>query len=106
MPIKRIWHGWTTHENADVYQQLLHTTIFPGIEAKQIRGYRSIALLRSDLEEEVEFITIMTFDTLQHVIDFQGEDYKQAYVPAAAQQVLKRWDLVAAHYEVVETRAY
>jgi hypothetical protein len=58
MAIKRIWHGWTTPENADRYQQLLHEVVFPGIEAKNIPGYLSIELLRRDLADEVEFITI------------------------------------------------
>ncbi len=101
MPIKRIWHGWTTPANADVYQNLLYTEIFPGIVAKNIPGYRDIELLRRNHGDEVEFVTIMTFDALQNVIDFQGEDYEQAYVPAAAQEVLKRWDQISAHYEVV-----
>ena len=49
MAIKRIWHGWTTPENADRYQQPLHDEIFPGIEAKNIPGYQKIELLRRDL---------------------------------------------------------
>ena len=106
MAIKRIWHGWTTPENAYRYQNLLHTEIFPGIESLAIPGYRSIELLRRDLGDEVEFVTIMTFDSLQNVIDFQGEDYSRAYVPDAARLVLKRWDLVAAHFETVESRQY
>ena len=28
--IKRIWHGWTTHANADRYEALLKEEIFPG----------------------------------------------------------------------------
>ena len=71
MAIKRIWHGWTTPENADKYQKLLYDEVFPCIEAKKIPGYQSIELLRRELEDEVEFITIMTFDSLQNVIDFQ-----------------------------------
>ncbi len=106
MAIKRIWHGWTSPENADEYQTLLHNEIFPGIEAKEIPGYRSIELLRLDQGDEVEFVTIMTFDSLQSVVDFQGQDYKRCYVPDAAQKVLKRWDKESAHYEVVETREY
>lgn len=106
MAVKRIWHGWTTHDNADTYQSLLHDEIFPGIEAKNIPGYRKIELLRRAHAEEVEFITIMTFDSLQNVIDFQGQDYEKAYVPDAARQVLRRWDDTSAHYEVVETRDY
>jgi len=89
MATKRIWHGWTTLENADTYQQLLHDEIFPGIEAKNIPDYQKIELFRMDLDDEVEFVTIMTFDSLQNVIDFQGEDYKKCYVPDAAQRVLK-----------------
>lgn len=106
MAIKRIWHGWTTLENADAYQQLLHNEIFPGIEGKNIPGYQKIELFRMDQDEEVEFITIMTFNSLQNVIDFQGEDYKKCYVPDAAQRVLKRWDQESAHYETIETRNY
>jgi antibiotic biosynthesis monooxygenase (ABM) superfamily enzyme len=106
MAIKRVWHGWTTPENADVYQTLLHREVVPGIEAKKIPGFRSFESLRRDLGDEVEFITIMTFDSLQSVIDFQGEDYARSYVPDAARAVLKRWDQVAAHYETIETRRY
>lgn len=106
MAIKRVWHGWTTSDNADTYQQLLHDEIFPGIEAKEIPGYQSIELLRMDLDDEVEFVTIMTFDSLQNVIDFQGEEYARCYVPEAAQKVLKRWDQRSAHYEAIEYRNY
>ncbi len=106
MAVKRVWHGWTTHDNADAYRNLLHDDVFPGIEAKKIPGYRSIELLRRDHDDEVEFITIMTFDSLKNVIDFQGEDYARSYVPAAAQEVLSRWDQDSHHYTVVETRQY
>jgi antibiotic biosynthesis monooxygenase (ABM) superfamily enzyme len=106
MAIKRIWHGWTTPENAATYENLLQDEVFPGIEAKQIAGYRSIELWRRDLADEVEFSTVMTFDSLQNVIDFQGENYQQAYVPDAARKVLKRWDETSSHYETRESRVY
>ena len=53
MAIKRIWHGWTTPENADVYWTVLSETVVPGIEAKSIEGYRGIQILRRDHESEV-----------------------------------------------------
>jgi len=106
MTIKRVWHGWTSSENAEKYQNLLHNEVFPGIEAKKIPGYKSIELFRRDLDDEVEFITIMTFDSLQNVIDFQGKNYERCYVPDAARLVLKRWDQVSAHYELIECRKY
>lgn len=106
MAIKRIWHGWTTLENAEKYRQLLHNEVFPGIEKKNIPGYLSIDLLQRVLDDEVEFITVMTFESLQNVIEFQGEDYTRCYVPESAQKVLKRWDKISSHYEVIETRTY
>jgi antibiotic biosynthesis monooxygenase (ABM) superfamily enzyme len=46
--------------------------VLPEIEAKNIPGYRSIELLRQQFGDEVEFITIMTFNSIQNVIEFQG----------------------------------
>jgi antibiotic biosynthesis monooxygenase (ABM) superfamily enzyme len=104
--ILRIWHGWTKPENADTYENLLRTEIFPGIAAKNIPGYRSIELLRRDLGDEVEFITMMRFDSLQSVKDFVGEDYEQSYVPEKARAVLARFDQRSQHYELRETLDY
>lgn len=72
--ISRIWHGWTTLENADAYERLLRTEIFPAIASKNVSGYRGIQLLRRPLGSEVEFITIMQFDSLDAVKQFAGEE--------------------------------
>jgi len=104
--VKRIWHGWTTPEKADAYERIVQEEVFPSIEAKAIPGYRSIELLRRNVGNEVEFVTIMTFASLQNVIDFQGEHYENSYVPDVAQKVLKRWDQKASHYDAITTRKY
>jgi len=97
MTIKRVWHGWTTKENAASYQTILNEQVLPGIEAKNIPGYQKIEVLRIEQDDEVEFVTIMTFASLQNVIDFQGANYTRCYLPAAAQQVLKHWDQESTH---------
>lgn len=104
--ILRIWHGWTSPKNADIYESLLKTTIFPRIEAKNVEGFRRIRLLRADHQEESEFITIMEFDSLEAVKQFVGEDYRASYVPEEARQVLARYDDHSQHYEVTEDRQY
>ena len=104
MAIKRIWHGWTTPENADLYEDLLNSDVFPSIEAKRIPGYRSIELLRRDLDDEVEFITIMSFRSIDDVIAFQGSDYAKSHVPDVAKAVLKRWDQTASHHDHLVSR--
>jgi antibiotic biosynthesis monooxygenase (ABM) superfamily enzyme len=101
--IARVWHGWTTPENADAYERLLRTEIFPGISAKAVPGYRGIKLLRRPLGGEVEFVTIMWFDSLQAVKAFAGEDHETAYVPAKARQVLARFDERSQHYDLRES---
>jgi hypothetical protein len=65
------------------------------------REYQRITLLRRDLDEEVEFITIMEFNRIEDVITFQGRDYERCYVPDAARRVLKRWDERSAHFEII-----
>ena len=104
--ISRIWHGRTTPANADTYESLLKTEIFEGIKDRQIAGYRGIHLLRRDLDDEVEFVTIMWFDSMEAIRTFAGEDYEAAVVPPKARAVLSRFDARSQHYEVkVEMKA-
>jgi heme-degrading monooxygenase HmoA len=100
--ISRIWHGWTTRENAHAYEKLLRTEIFSGIAKRSIQGYRGIHLLRRDVDDGVEFVTIMWFDSLDAVRAFAGEDYEAAVVPPKARQPLSRFDSHSAHYDVIE----
>ncbi|HET7000642.1 MAG TPA: antibiotic biosynthesis monooxygenase [Puia sp.] len=99
--IARIWHGYTTKENADMYENLLKEEVFIGIEQKDIKGYRGIRLLRRELADETEFTTIMQFDSIEDVKQFAGEDFEAAYVPAKARQILKRFDPKSVHCEVI-----
>jgi heme-degrading monooxygenase HmoA len=98
--ISRIWHGWTTPGNADKYEQLLREEIFVGIRNRHIRGFKSIQLLRRNIGDEVEFVTIMVFDSLEAVREFAGEDYEVAVVPEKARAVLSRFDNRSQHYEI------
>ena len=102
--IARIWHGWTNPENADPYETLLRTQVFPGILARSIAGFRRIELLRRPAGDEIEFITIMYFDSLDAIRAFAGEDYEVGIVPPAARAVLSRFDERSQHYEVREER--
>ncbi len=98
--ISRVWHGWTSPSNADKYEALLETEIFAGIQNRSIPGYRGIQLFRRDVGDEVEFVTVMWFDSLDAVRLFAGEDYEAAVVPPKARQVLARFDPRSQHYEV------
>jgi heme-degrading monooxygenase HmoA len=102
--ICRVWRGWTTTDNAAVYERIVRGEVIPGIEARHIPGFRSIDLIRREREHDVEFMTLMWFDTLDSVRAFMGEDYQAAHVPADAQAVLADFDRRSAHYEVLDRR--
>lgn len=102
--IARIWHGWTTPQNSDKYEALLKEEIFAGIQNRNLGGFRGIQLLRRSLDLEVEFITIMAFDTLGAVREFAGDDYEAAVVPPQARRLLSRFDERSQHYEIVDER--
>lgn len=98
--ISRIWHGWTTPGNADAYEALLRAEIFVGIENRHIPGFRRIQLLRRPTGPEVEFVTIMEFDSIEAVRQFAGDDYEAAVVPPKARAILARFDARSQHYEI------
>jgi len=102
--ISRIWHGWTTSANADVYERLLLDEVITGIESRHIAGFNGMQVLRRESGDEVEFVTIMSFDSLDAVRAFAGEDYEAAYVPDSAREVLARFDERSQHYEVKAVR--
>lgn len=101
--ISRIWHGWTTRGNVGTYEALLKEEILTGIQDRNIPGFQGYQLLRRDDGDEVEFVTILSFDSLDAVRDFAGEDYELAVVPEKARAVLAHFDVRATHYEVRTT---
>lgn len=110
--IIRIWHGWTAREDAAHYQDLLDTEIVPGITARAVPGLHGVDVLRRDAgDDEVEFVTVMTFDGWASVEAFAGPGVTAAVVPPAARPILRRYDPESQHYELaarhpaIESRA-
>ena len=96
--IARLWHGWTKPENADAYEEFLRTEMFPSIH--RVEGFLGGDLLRRDVGEEVAFVTITRFESLDAVRDFAGEDYEQAVIEPEARRLLARFDESSEHFEI------
>jgi heme-degrading monooxygenase HmoA len=96
--IARHWRGWTAPENADAYQKLLSGTVLPAL--KKISGYRGGYVLRRDVGEEVEFVVVNLFDSIEAVKQFAGPDYTVAQFEPEARRLLARVEPFAVHYEV------
>lgn len=99
--IARIWHGYTTPDHADAYENMLKPELLPGIS--KVPGYRGSYLMRRALGEEVEFITILLFDSIDDIRAVAGPDYETAVIPDVRRKHLLRWDEKARHYEVAAT---
>jgi len=97
--IARVWHGYTKPENADAYEAMLKPEPLPGIG--KVPGYRRSYLLRREAGSEVEFITMLLWDSIDAIRAVTGPDYETAVIPEQRRKYLSRYDAKAAHYEVV-----
>jgi heme-degrading monooxygenase HmoA len=96
--IARHWRGWTTAGNADAYETLLKSKVLPSLEA--IEGYGGGYVLRRDSPDEVEFVVVNLFDSLDAVKRFAGPDFAVAVFEPEARALLSKVEPLAAHYEV------
>lgn len=99
--IARVWHGSTKRENADAYETMLKPELLPGVS--KVQGYKGSYLLRKDSPDEVEFITIMLWDSIDALRAFAGPNYETSIIPEERRRYLSRHDAKAAHYEIVST---
>lgn len=99
--IARIWYGWTTLENADQYEKLLREEVLLEIARRSIPGYKGAELFRREAGDEVEFITMLRFETLNAVKVFAGKQYEQPVIPPEAKRLLKRFSERSLHYSIV-----
>jgi antibiotic biosynthesis monooxygenase (ABM) superfamily enzyme len=102
--ICRLWRGWTSVQNADAYERIVRNEVIPGIEARSIPGFHHIDLMKRDFGDEIEFQTLMWFDSLDAIKAFMGEDYSISHVPPEARALLNSFDDRASHYEVIDRR--
>jgi hypothetical protein len=99
--IARIWHGWTRPEDAKTYKTMLRDEIFPGIAQRHIKGYQGAELFIHEEADEVEFVTLLRFESLEAVKEFAGEDESKPVIHPKAESLLVRMDERSQHYRVV-----
>jgi len=98
--IARIWHGWTKPENATAYEDMLRDEIFPSIAARNIKGYRGAELFIYKNGAEVEFMTLLRFDSMEAVKEFAGADESKPVIYPKAESLLLRMDERSTHYRI------
>jgi heme-degrading monooxygenase HmoA len=99
--IARVWHGYTKPEHADAYEAMLKPELLPGIS--KVKGYVGSYLLRRVAGDEIEFITIMLWDSIESIRAVAGEEYETAVIPEERPKYLAHYDAKSTHYEIVST---
>ena len=97
--IARIWHGWTKPEDAEAYEKLLRTEIFPAIAGRKIEGYHGAELFVREDGDEVEFVTLLRFDSMDGVKEFAGPEASRPVIFPKAEALITRME-PAQHYRV------
>lgn len=100
--VARIWHGWTKPEHADAYEAMLKPELLPGLS--KAKGFRGSYLMRKDAGAEVEFITIILWDSIEAIRAVAGADYETAVIPEERRKYLARFDAKAARFEVASVQ--
>jgi len=100
--IIRTWKGWTTLENAPVYEDMLINEVFPTVKKNGVLGLEKVSISTQEKQDEMEFFLMLQFDSLDAVKTFAGENYEMAYIPENAKRVLSRYDKKAQHFELKE----
>ena len=99
--IARIWRGWTNRQDARAYEEMLRDEIFPGIARRNIKGYRGAELFIREDGDEVEFATLLRFDSMEGVKEFAGENQSKPVIYRKAESLLARMDEQSRHYQIV-----
>lgn len=97
--VLRLWRGRTRPAKAIEYEKLMRETHLPSIAARAIPGFRRIELHKRELGDQVEFVTVMWFDSLDAVVAYAGPDYQRAAISERARELLDDPDQHVDHYE-------
>jgi antibiotic biosynthesis monooxygenase (ABM) superfamily enzyme len=93
----RLWRGWTTIDNANAYERFLLDELFPSM--REIPGFRGADVLRRVEHEEVAFVTITRFDSVDAIRAFAGDDYETPVLEPRALALLSRYERRALHFD-------
>ena len=97
--IARVWRCTAANDKAAEYIEHFNHGVLP--ELSQIDGYKGAYLMRRELDDGVE-ITVMTlWESMDTVRKFAGENVETAVVAPAAQAVLRTFDKIVTHHDLV-----
>ena len=79
---------------------MLRNEIFPSIAARNIKGYHGAELFIREDGDEIEFVTLLRFDSMDAVKEFAGTDEGKPVIYPKAEGLLTRMDDRSQHYRI------
>lgn len=100
--ITRLWRGWTAPGDADAYEGFLLGELFPSM--RSIPGFLGADVLRRAEGDEVAFVTLTRFESLEAIRAFAGDEYDTPVIEPQAKALLSRYDERALHFDTSSFR--
>lgn len=101
--IVRVWRGRAASSNPLAYSEHFRRKVLPELE--RIEGFLGASLLRQDRPNEVEFLVLTRWASMDAIRAFAGDDVEKAVIEPDAVAVLVSFDSSVQHYEVVQETA-
>jgi heme-degrading monooxygenase HmoA len=93
-----MWRGWASPARAGEYDRHYRSEVLSML--RDVPGFLGARLLRRDVDEQTEFLSVTYFADLDAVRAFAGQNYETAVVADEARRVLTRFDNHVTHYDV------
>ena len=97
--IARIWTGAVRTEDADVYADYIRETGFA--EYAETPGNRGAWMLRRDVGDRTEFLTLSYWESREAIKAFAGEDIEAAVLYPEDERYLIDGESTVTHYQIV-----
>ena len=97
--IVRAWRGYAAITEGEAYPRHLLQSVRPKLE--RLPGFRGLYLLRHRRMEEIEFLVLTLWESMDAIRAFAGDQSEHAVVEPEARAALVRVEGTVAHYEVL-----
>jgi heme-degrading monooxygenase HmoA len=98
--IIREWRGRASPSKAEAYPKHFHDKVVP--ELRQVPGVVGAQLSRRQLDDEIEFLVLTRWQSMDAIRAFAGTDVEKAVVEPGAVAALVEFDTTVRHYEALE----
>lgn len=98
--IIREWRGRTGRERVAEYARHFRSSVVP--QLREVRGFLGAFLSERRRGDQVEFLVLTRWTSMDAIRAFAGSDPERAVVEPGAAAALTDYDETVQHYEVLE----